>query len=69
MKRCREQPCTVQRMAGAIWTDYNYSDPGVTITKQLAYVFDRIALTGPSLRRGLFLAEPWPVAAAAIATD
>jgi hypothetical protein len=27
----------VQAMAGDVWTDYNYSDPGVTILEQLCY--------------------------------
>jgi|GEM_PF-411915 len=47
----------VQSMAGDIWTDYNYSDPGVTIIEQLAY-----ALTELSYRASLpvadILAEP-----------
>ncbi|HYE53171.1 MAG TPA: hypothetical protein VEB20_26485, partial [Azospirillaceae bacterium] len=37
----------VQRMSGDIWTDYNYSDPGVTIVEQLCY-----ALTELSYRAG-----------------
>jgi len=38
----------VQAMAGNVWTDYNYSDPGVTILEQLCY-----ALTELPYRAGL----------------
>jgi len=38
----------VQRLSGAVWTDYNYSDPGVTILEQLCY-----ALTELSFRADL----------------
>lgn len=47
----------VQTMAGDVWTDYNYADPGVTILEQLAY-----ALTELPYRARLpvadFLADP-----------
>lgn len=38
----------VQQMSGDIWTDYNFSDPGVTILEQLCY-----ALTELSYRAAL----------------
>lgn len=41
-----------QEMSGTIWTDYNYSDPGVTILEQLCY-----ALTELSYRATLPVAE------------
>ena len=48
---------TVQRMAGDIWTDYNYSDPGVTIIEQLAYALTELPYRA-SLPVADILAEP-----------
>lgn len=42
----------VQAMAGDIWTDYNFSDPGVTIIEQLCY-----ALTEMPYRAGFPVAD------------
>lgn len=47
----------VQRMAGDIWTDYNYSDPGVTIIEQLAYALTELPYRA-SLPVADILAEP-----------
>ncbi len=33
----------VQELTGAIWTNYNYSDPGVTILEQLCYALTELA--------------------------
>lgn len=33
----------VQDMSGTIWTDYNYSDPGVTILEQLCYALTELS--------------------------
>ncbi|HET6610227.1 MAG TPA: glycoside hydrolase domain-containing protein [Rhodopila sp.] len=33
----------VQQMSGQIWTDYNYSDPGVTILEQLCYALTELS--------------------------
>ena len=33
----------VQAMSGQIWTDYNYSDPGVTILEQLCYALTELS--------------------------
>ncbi|KUR72073.1 DUF1906 domain-containing protein [Novosphingobium sp. FSW06-99] len=32
----------IQTLAGDVWTDYNYSDPGVTILEQLAYALTEL---------------------------
>jgi hypothetical protein len=42
----------LQQLSGAIWTDYNEHDPGVTILEQLCY-----ALTELSYRAGLPMAD------------
>lgn len=42
----------VQAMAGDVWTDYNFSDPGVTILEQLCY-----ALTELPYRAGFPVAQ------------
>lgn len=42
----------VQAMAGDVWTDYNFSDPGVTVLEQLCY-----ALTELPYRAGFHVAE------------
>ncbi len=47
-----EGTALVQRMSGQIWTDYNYSDPGVTMLEQLCY-----ALTELSYRAGYPVAD------------
>lgn len=33
----------VQKMSGNIWTDYNFSDPGVTILEQLCYALTELS--------------------------
>lgn len=47
----------VQTMAGDIWTDYNYSDPGVTIIEQLAYALTELPYRA-SLPVADILADP-----------
>ncbi|AJP72408.1 hypothetical protein [Sphingomonas hengshuiensis] len=42
----------VQRLSGLVWTNYNWSDPGVTILQQLCY-----ALTELSYRAGFPVAD------------
>ena len=33
----------VQQLSGSIWTNYNYSDPGVTILEQLCYALTELS--------------------------
>jgi hypothetical protein len=33
----------LQKLSGAIWTDYNYSDPGVTLLEQLCYALTELS--------------------------
>lgn len=47
-----EGTALTQQLSGKIWTDYNYSDPGVTILEQLCY-----ALTELSYRADFPVAE------------
>ena len=39
----REGTTLVQEWSGAIWTDYNESDPGVTILEQLCYALTELS--------------------------
>lgn len=41
--KLREQAIVrIQHLSGKIWTDYNYSDPGVTILEQLCYALTEL---------------------------
>lgn len=43
-ERLREEGVrSVQRLSGAVWTDYNESDPGVTVLEQLCYALTELS--------------------------